>query len=529
VILALAAAWSIDAARAAKGGREFFGNTKPPAKNILSYNNGAEPEYVDPGLSVGQPDGNMCRLQWEGLTVQHPKTLKPMPGIAERWELSPDGLTYTFHLRKANWSDGRPVTAHDFAWSWFRVLDPKTTARYANLLYYVKNAERFFKREVTDPDSVGIRAVDDSTLVVTLENPTPYWLELTAFYTYAPVPRWAVEAHGARWSRPEHTVVNGPFRMTSWKPNSRFVLEKNPTYWDAANVRLDGVVAYAIDDLNTSLNLYRAGTTDWNPSGYLPAQYLPYVKDMADFRSSPYLNVYFYSFNVTDPVMKNKWLRKALGYAIDREAICRQLFKGMRIPWGNFVAQGFDGYPYAAGLRFDPDYARECLAKAGYPGGQGLPKISVLFNTSEDHRKLAEIVQAMWKEHLGVTAELENQEWGSYLRNTTALQYQVARRGWIGDYADPHTFLSIMRTGDGNNRTGYSNPTLDSLMAHSATIQDPVRRYEVLAQVEAIILDDCPVIPIYNYTLTELIKPYVKGIEANLTDTHNLKFAWIER
>ncbi|TPW13259.1 MAG: oppA, partial [bacterium] len=497
-------------------------------KNILSYNNGAEPEIVDPGLSVGQPDGNVCRLQWEGLTVEHPKTLEPLPGMAERWELSADGLTYTFHLRKARWSDGRPVTSSDFVYSWVRVLTAANTARYASILYYIRNAEAFHKGTITDPAGIGIQAPDDSTLIVTLNNPTPYFLSLTSFYTYAPVPRACVEKFGVRWTRPENVVVNGPFRCTSWRPNNRFLFDKNPTYWDVANVRLDGIVAYAIDDLNTSLNLYKAGTTDWNPSGYLPAQFLPYVKDTADFRTAPYLGVYFYSFDVTDEEMKNKWLRKALAWSIDRDAICKQLFKGMRYPHVTFVARGFEGYPYPTGQGFDPAYARECLAKAGFPGGQGVPKLDLMFNTSEDHRKIAEIVQAMWKEHLGIDINLANQEWGSYQRNLISLNYQMARRSWIGDYADPATFLDCMRTGDGNNRTGWSNTEYDALVREASRTFDPVKRFEILSAAEAIVLDECPIVPIYNYTLTEMQKPYVRGIETNLTDTHNLKFAWID-
>ncbi|MDZ4803535.1 MAG: peptide ABC transporter substrate-binding protein [Candidatus Eisenbacteria bacterium] len=529
VALLLIAAGLTEGAFAAKDGRKYFGSIRPPTKNILSYSNGAEPEMVDPGLSVGQPDGNICRLQWEGLTIEHAKTLEPLPGMAERWELSADGLTYTFHLRQARWSDGNPVTALDFLYAWRRVLTAANTARYAGIFYYIRNAEGFHKGLITDPDQIGIQAPDDSTLIVTLNNPTPYFLSLTSFYSFMPVPRWCVEKFGVRWSRPENVVVNGPFRCTSWKPNNRFLFDKNPTYWDQANVKLDGIVAYSIDDLNTILNLYKAGTTDWNPSGYLPAQYLPYVKDMADFRTAPYLGVYFYSFNVTNEVMKNKWLRKALAWSIDREAICRQLFKGMRIPHANFVAQGFEGYPYPKVIGFDPAYARECLAKAGYPDGKGLAGLELMFNTSEDHRKLAEIVQAMWKDHLKINVALSNQEWGSYLRNTTGLNYQVARRSWIGDYADPATFLDCMKTGDGNNRTGWSSPEYDALLAEAGRTFDPVARYEILARAETLLLDECPVIPIYNYTLTEMIKPYVRGIEANLTNTNNLKFAWIDR
>lgn len=506
----------------------WFGSTKVPKDNILRWNNGAEPELVDPGVSVGSPDGNVCRMLWEGLTVNHPETLEPLPGMAERWEMSGDGLVYTFHLRKAVWSDGRPVTAGDFVYSWRRVLSPSTASRYAGLMYYLKNGEAFNKGTITDSTQVGVVAADDSTLIVTLESPTAYWIRLTSFYTYMPVPQWCVEQYGDRWSRPGNVVNNGPFLLTDWKPNDRFVYAKNPTYWDAANVKLDGAVMYSIDDLNTSLNLYKAGVTDWNPSGYLPAQFIPYVRDKADFRTAPYLGVYFYSVSMKNPVLRDKWVRKALAYSIDRESITRDLFKGARIPWGNYTAQGHAGYTPPPGLTFDPEYARECLAKAGYPGGKGFPKISILFNTSEDHRKIAEVAQALWRQHLGIEVELSNQEWGSYLKAATSLDYDVARRSWIGDYPDPNTFLATMVTGDGNNRTGWSNAEYDRLIKEAGREADAGRRFELLRQAETLLLDECPVIPIYNYMLTELIKPYVRGVHPTQTDTHPMKFAWID-
>lgn len=525
LLLLLAAA----VARAATPGAHYFGSAKPPADNILRFNNAAEPEIVDPGLSVGQADGIICRIIWEGLTVSHPSTLEPLPGMAERWEMTPDGLVYTFHLRRAQWSDGHPVTAGDFLYAWRRVLNPVTAARYAGQLYYLRNAEAYNKKRITDPAQVGVAAPDDSTLIVTLEHPTPYFLDLLSFYTFMPVPRWCIEKFGDRWSRPGNVVGNGPFLLTDWKPANYFKFRKNPGYWDAAHVKLDGVVAYSIDDLNTSLNMYKAGMTDWNPSGNLPAQFIPYVRDKADYRSAPYLGSYFYSFNVTDPTLKNVWLRRALAWSIDRESITRDLFKGSRLPLGTITPLGTPGYTAPKPIGLDLAYARECLAKAGYPGGKGCPKLSILFNTSEDHRKIAEVLQAQWKVNLGLDVELSNQEWGSYLKATTTLQYQVARRSWIGDYADANTFLGIMVTGDGNNRTGWSNAAYDSLIALAARTLDHPVRAGYLKEAETILLDECPLLPIYNYTLTELIKPYVRGIEPNALDQHFLKFAWFDR
>ncbi len=516
-------------AEAAGAGPRYFGDVTPPREDVLTYNNGAEPESFDPGLMSGQPDGRIARMIFEGLAVPDPETLEPEPGQAYRWETTPDGLTYTFHLRPGlRWTNGDPVTARDFRWSWLRVLDPRTGSRYASLLYPIHSAERFNQGEV-DSSRVGIAAPDDSTLVVTLENPTPYFLFSVMFYTCLPVHRATVERYGDRWARPEHIVTNGPFRWVEWRQGDKVVVEKNPDYWDAARVRLRRVVAYAVEDLNTSVDLYKAGVLDWNPSGYIPSPYIPYVRSYGDFRHGRYHGIYFYSINVSRPPLDNVWLRRALNYAVDREAIARDLLKGSRDPWGGFTPSGYPGYENPPGIPYDPRKARECLARAGYPGGKGLRRIEILFNTSEDHRRIAEALQAMWKQTLGIAVELSNQEWGSYLQSTVALQYDVARRSWIGDYLDPTTFLFLMRSGDGNNRTGWGDPEYDRLMRESERELDPVKRMAILRRAETIVLDRGPIIPVYHYSTNELVKPYVRGIFQTALDTHPMKGVWIDR
>jgi len=528
-LLSCAPARQADVQTAASGKR-WFGDVRPPVENVFTYANGAEPERIDPGLMSGQPDGRIARMLLEGLTTPDPKTLESLPGQAYRWEITPDGRTYTFHLRPGlTWSDGRPVTSQDFLWSWMRVLKPETAARYATFLYPVDNAEAFNKGEIKDSTRVGLAAPDDSTFVVRLGQPTSYFLMLTQFYTCLPVPRHVIEKHGARWTRIENFVGNGAFRLAYWRQNDRFELTKSPTYWDAAHVRLDRVIAYSVDDLNTCTNLYKAGVTDWNPSGYLPAQYIPYMKDFADYRSGRYQATYFYSINVTRKPLDNVWVRRALNLAVDRETIARDLLKGSRDPWGNISPSGYPGYQHPPGLTYDPEKARECLAKAGYPGGKGFPKIEILFNTSEDHRRIAEAIQAMWRRDLGIDIELSNQEWGSYLQATTSLQYDVSRRSWIGDYLDPNTFLEMWRTGDGNNRTGWGDPRYDALLRRAAAELDPAKRFALLAEAEALVLDQGAVIPIYHYSTVELLKPYVKGLYQTALDVHPMKDVWIDR
>ena len=510
-------------------GRRYFGSLHRARDQVFRFNLGAEPELRDPSVMAGQPDGRFARMLFEGLTVPDPQTLEPSPGQAYRWERSADGLTYTFHLRPGlQWTDGTPLTAHDFLWTWRRILAPATAARNASLLYAVENAEAYHDGEIADSTQVGLRAPDDSTFVVKLAQPTAYFLSLTAFYVLVPVPRHAVERHGVRWTLRQNLVGNGPFRWTYWRQNDRYEFEPSPSYWDRAAVKLEKVIAYTVDDLNTSTNLYKSGAIDWNPSGYIPSQYLGYMKPYADYRTGLYHGTYFYSVNVTQPPLDDVWVRRALNASIDRESIARDLLKGSRDPWGRHTPSGYPGYVGPRQVAYDPERARECMAKAGYPGGKGFPKISILFNTSEDHRRIAEAIQAMWKRELGIQVELSNQEWGSYLQATTNLQYQVARRSWIGDYLDPNTFLAMLVTGDGNNRTGWSNPRYDALMRLASRTLDPAKRFAAMAEAESLALDESPYLPIYHYSTTELLKPWVRGLHQNALDTHLLTRVWLD-
>ena len=510
-------------------GHRYFGSLALPAGQLLRFNLGTEPELRDPGVMSGQPDGRFARMVFEGLTTADDRTLEPRPGQAYRWETSPDGLVYTFHLRpRLTWVDGTPLTARDFVYSWRRVLDPATASRNASLLYAIRGAEDFNKARTTDAATLGLAAPDDSTFLVTLRTPTAYFLFLTNYYTFMPVPRHVVEKWRERWTLPEHLVGNGAFRWTYWRQNDRYEFVPSESYWDRASVRLDKVVAYTIDDLNTCTNLYKSGAIDWNPSGYIPSQYLPFLKGYADYRTGRYQSTYFYCVNTTRPPLDNAWVRRALNLAIDRGSIANDLLKGSRPPWGRITPEGYPGYVGPRQVSYDPARARDCLAKAGFPGGQGFPRLTILFNTSEDHRRIAEAIQAMWKRELGVRVELTNQEWGSYLQATTTLQYDVARRSWIGDYLDPNSFLQMLVSGDGNNRTGWSNARYDSLVREAARTLDPARRFATLAVAESLALDQAVFLPIYHYSTTELVKPWVRGIHQTALDVHPLTHVWID-
>jgi ABC-type oligopeptide transport system substrate-binding subunit len=505
------------------GRTAWFGNTRPPREDVFRFNLGAEPETIDPGLASGQPDGRVARMLFEGLTRDDPKTLEPLPGQAYRWDIDQDATRYTFHLRPGlTWSDGRPLVAEDFRWSWIRVLKPQTAAKYSGLLSPILNAEEFNAGTVQDERLVGVSAPDDSTLVVKLKAPTAYFLYIVQFYTALPVPRPVLEQHGRRWTLPQNLVGNGPFRLVSWRQNNRYEFVPNERYWDRSNVHIDRIVAFTVDDLNTSTNLYKAGAIDWNPSGYIPSPFIPYLRHYADFRHGRYQGVYYYSINVTRKPFADANVRRALNLAIDRDAIANDLLKGSRDPWGNMTPSGYPGYEHPQPLGFDPERARRCLAQAGYPGGKGFPTIEILFNTSEDHRRIAEAIQAMWRRELSIDVRLSNQEWGSYLEASTKLRYDVARRSWIGDYLDPNTFLACWITGDGNNRTGWSHPRYDRLIAAAALETDAAKRFAILKEAETILLDEGPTIPIYHYSTNELVKPYVRGLYTTALDVHPL-------
>lgn len=509
---------------------DYFGKLDPPRENVFRFNNAAEPEYVDPGLMTGQPDHRIAALIFEGLTTTDPQTLRPRPAMAERWEISPDQLTYTFHLRKdAVWSDGTPLAAKDFVYSWTRVLDPKTGSRYAAHLYHIANGEEFNLGKLKDPSQLGVRALDPHTLEVRLRQPTPYFMYLTSFYTLAPVPQHVVEKYAAQWTDPAHIVSNGPFLLVEHQTNAKFEFVRNPRYWNASRVRLDRVIAYSVDDYYTSANMYESGMIDWIPSGYIPVEFIPYMNGrFRDFRSVPFLAIYYYSLNVTRPPLDNPLVRRALSMAVDRRAITGELLRGGQIPGANFVPLGFPDYRSPPGPEFDPEQARQLLARAGYPNGAGFPRLDILFNTAENHRQIAQAIQQMWVRNLNIHVSLRNEEWASYLKSLDNLSYDIARRGWIGDYPDPSTFTELMRTNDGNNRTGWGNPQYDRLLALARSETDPSRRMDLFRQSEALLLEESPVISLYTYTTNELLKPYVRGFHPNPLDEHLLTEVWID-
>lgn len=495
------------------------------ASGLFRINNGAEPETIDPALATGDVEHRILVGLFEGLYSNDPRTLEPIPGVALRHTVSKDGKVYTFSLNPAaRWTSGRQVTADDFVYAWRRVLDPGTGAKYAYQLFHVKNGEAYNRGAITDFTQVGVRAVNPTTLEVTLERPTSYFLFLTTFYTLYPVPREAIEAHGRDWTKPGRIVSNGPFRLAGWVPQQTLVLEKNPTYWDAKAVALERVVFNPTEDSNTGIKQFVAGETDWVPKNIPPAQ-VEVWKGKPEWYAEPFLGTYFFRFNVTRPPLDDARVRKALSRAIDREAITRHVTRAGEIPWSGFIPKNMPNYPGVHGLDFDPAEARRLLAEAGYPGGKGLPPIEFIYNTNEQHRAIAQAVQQMWKQHLGVNVRLTNLEWKVYLSRVNELDYQIARAGWIGDYLDPNTFLDMWVTGGGNNQTGWSHPRYDALIHRAAVTLDPEARMKLFVEAETILVrEELPIAPIYTYVNKGLIRRTFDGWYPNILDWHPLKF-----
>ena len=494
----------------------------------FAYISGAEPETLDPALITGALEGRIADALFEGLTTYHPKDLSPQPGMAKRWEVSPDRLTYTFHLRQARWSNGDPLTAHDFVYSWRRVLAPQTASRYAYMLYYLKNGEAFNEGALADPEQIGVKAADDRTLVVSLVHPTPYFLDLTGFSTLLPVNRRCIEAHGDHWTRTENIATNGAFRMKEWRLNQYIRMVKNPDYWDAANVRLHTVEALAVENSNTGFNLYLTGAADYTGTVPLPLRRL--VQSRPDYHTGVYLATYYYLLNVHRKPLDDPRVRKALAMSIDKAQICKYITRGGEVPAPTFVPQGMPGYEGPKGLGFDPADARRLLADAGFPEGKGFPRLQVLYNTSEAHRDVCEVVQQMWKDNLNIRVDLLNQEWKVYLDTTDRKDFDIARASWIGDYTDPNTFLDMWVTNGGNNRTGWSNAKYDDLIRRAGMEPDPKQRMALFREAETVLVEqEMPIIPVYYFVTTEMYRPSVKGLYQNVRGMHPMKWIYVEK
>lgn len=505
------------------------GSSSEPRGKILNVGNRSEVQDLDPHLVTGIAEFRALGALFEGLVNLDPASLKPIPGVAERWEVSADALHYRFYLREnARWSNGDPVTAEDFVYAWQRMLSPALGAEYAYLLHCLKNAKDFNEGRLQDFSEVGVKAVSPHLLDVFLENPVPYFLSMQIHFAWFPVHRGTIERFGSMtqrgspWTRPENHVGNGPFRVAAWKPDEVLAVERNPYYWDAARVRLDGVRFYPISNELTEERLFRSGRlhiTYTVPMFRIDA----YRREQPNvLQIHPYLQSYFYRFNVTRAPFQDERVRQAFSYAIDRKALAEEVWKAGEQPAYCLTPPNTNGYTCRTRVPYDPERAQQLLAAAGFPEGKGFPHVQLLYNTAETDRIVAEAVQQMWRRTLGVQVELVNQEYKVYLSSMSNLEYDIARSTWLGDVYDPVNFLECFLSTSGNNRTGFASPEFDAYIEQAYKATDAAVREEALQQAESMLLTHAVIAPVAFMTQKFLMAENVRGYAPNLLGY----FAW---
>ncbi len=491
--------------------------------------NGAEPESLDPAVVTSQSDLRVVSALFEGLTRSDPRTGSPIPGLAERWEISPDGRVYTFHLRtNAVWSTGEPITASDVVYSWRRTLAPATASDYAGQLYNLKNAEGYNLGLLKDPAQVGVQALDRHRLNVELNEPTPFFLDLCALPALAVVPPSTIEAHGDHWLMARPLPVSGPYLLETWRLNDKIRLRKNPAYWDAANTGSEIVDILPVASYTTAINLYETGAADivWDKE-LVPIELLDVLLKRPDFHAFDYLATCFLRYNVTRKPFDDQRVRQALALAIDKTRIVEKITQAGEKIASHLTPSGNPHYHPPAGLLYDPAAARRLLAEAGYPGGKGFPNVNYLFNapaggSAKTHQKVAIELQQMWRQELGIQVGLKQMESKIFFAAQTALDYDLCRSSWVGDYNDPNTFLDLFMSHSGNNRTGWQNPRYDQLMQNANAQNDAVRRDTLLQEAETLLVrDEVPIVPLYFYRgICYYDATKIQGVYTNLVDQH---------
>ena len=616
----------------------YFGQTAAPRENVLRYVSGSEPQSLDPQVPTGQPEARVLMAFFDGLVEYHPKSMEAIPAIAESWETSEDGTEYLFHLRKnATFSNGAPITAGDFAYTFRRALSPELAAENAYLAYYVKYAEPYnsghsFVRDknghflherdlesgadpaseppvqpdnfgpdtevhrkldeplrVTVPsdeksrnelleknpklkaavtgkefvpitgEDIGYEAVDDHTFRIKLLQPAPYFLGLLAHQFFRVVHPPTVEKFGNKWTKPENIVTSGAYRLKEHRPYDEIIAVKDPTYWDAANVHIDRIEFYPLDEQTTMLNLYKAGRVDATYNHTVPSGWIETVREYKDeYLLFPEASIEYYAINTTKAPMNDLKVRQAFALAVDREALAK--FRKTVKPLVDFTPEGiFPRYEaartkvYGELLKkanispeqwkkrvFDPERARQLLGEAGFPvqkqgNGWASPsfpfdKVNVMYNTSESNKAIAEFLQAQWKQNLGITVPLNNMEWKTFLPTTKALEYSgFARRGWVADYMDPFTYLALFYSPKNDSSTGWHDPKYDKLLDDANKLNDPEARLEKLAEAEFLVMSQQVVVPLSTSGTNWIKKPYVKGLYPNAGTVHAWKFVYIEK
>ncbi|EFR5815385.1 oligopeptide ABC transporter substrate-binding protein OppA [Salmonella enterica] len=486
-------------------------------KQTLVRNNGSEVQSLDPHKIEGVPESNVNRDLFEGLLISDVEG-HPSPGVAEKWE-NKDFKVWTFHLRKnAKWSDGTPVTASDFVYSWQRLADPNTASPYASYLQYghIANIDDIIagKKPATE---LGVKALDDHTFEVTLGEPVPYFYKLLVHPSVSPVPKSAVEKFGDKWTQPANIVTNGAYKLKNWVVNERIVLERNPQYWDNDKTVINQVTYLPISSEVTDVNRYRSGEIDMTYNN-MPIELFQKLKKEIpnEVRVDPYLCTYYYEINNQKAPFNDVRVRTALKLALDRDIIVNKVKNQGDLPGYSYTP------PYTDGAKLvEPEWfkwsqkkrneeAKKLLTEAGFTADKPLT-LDLLYNTSDLHKKLAIAVASIWKKNLGANVKLENQEWKTFLDTRHQGAFDVARAAWCADYNEPTSFLNTMLSDSSNNTAHYKSPAFDKLIADTLKVTDDAQRSELYAKAEQQLDQDSAIVPVYYYVNARLVKPWVGG------------------
>ena len=542
----------------------YFGTTSPPARQVLVYANGNEPDTFDPGTYAGGTEMRIINALFDGLTKFHPVTLEPMAGLATHYEANSGSTRFTFYLRghprprgtrfantndlplelsrghkapsdgiPARWSDGALLTAHDFVYSWRRVVDPRTGSADANYFYSIENAEEIHRGR-RRADELGVRAPDDFTLQVDLRSSTVHFLALQTQRAFFPVPRHAIE-RGLEWGR----VVSGAYQLGEWRSHEKVVLVRNPNYYESEVVALDELVFLPFRH-SLLVSLYRAGEVHATDGAFMLPQFIRELRSKRDFLSSPVLERGDYAINVQQPPFDNVLLRYALNMATDKKAIVQALEAGQSPAPG--CVPPMKGYDSVASLpvlvdgvsfdvlRYDPEPARALLSKAGFPGGIGPDgKRLHIELTFEGDPTVSEILQQQWRSNLNIDVRLERREFVVWIRTLLDLSYRgVIQGGWTGKYPDPATFLDMFQSGSVQSGSGWSDPKFDALLEAADAAPTLSERMRRLAECERHLLTAMPLIPIHFHVYSSLVKPYVRGWASNALNEQHFKYVWID-
>ena len=506
-------------------------------EQVLHFGLGAEPQYLDPHLATSVAAHNILSALLEGLVSEDPKTLQPLPGVAESWQISSDKKRYLFQLRKdALWHNGDSVTAHDFVYSYKRILNPDLGAKYASMLHVLKNAKIYHSGEkVWEEADVGVTAINDYSLELILENQTPYFLELLNHYAWFPVHPPTIEKFdafariGTKWTKPENFIGNGPFKLSEHKINSVIEASVAETYWDRNQTRLSAIKFYPIETADTEERAFRTGylhvtqTVSSDRIEFLKQNHPEWI------HFEPYLGTYYYRFNLEKPPFDDVRVRKALSLTVNRDLLVEKVLKGGQLPAYCFTPPNTGGFTAKEGYGYNPRKAKQLLdSYLKEKGMDELPPFELSYNTSEGHKKVAEALQAMWKKALGIEIQLLNMEWKVFLSTISNGDYSIARAGWIGDYVDANTFLHLWRTGDGNNLTGWSNADYDLSLQLAEQSLEPLERFTHFQKCEDLLADEVPILPLYFYVQVSLRHPTVKGWYPTLLNHHPYKYIHLE-